>query len=321
VVKTPSAARPCRLWKGYFDQFVNLAVYPTAEELSLVHLDLVKFKAKLKTAGLAEEYERVGGNMKSSLTTIRLNAQTMATAQFAFRLARASDECMTRIAGKLHGTGADSFTDKDLFQVQENACGQAMAAWTQYSLSFAAADAAARSVHADVQFLRKLAVRMLFGANCPDKVAQGIIQLPIQKGALFGPRMTAEIQQLASHQATSSLVSSALVAMGGSMIPPVTKQSSASQSKRGTAKGGRFRGGKPKGGHRGGQSGQSRGGKTQGGQSGQSHGGSGGKPAGNQGYQQGRGRGNRGGKSQRFRGGRGGGRGRGRGGGGEAGKD
>jgi hypothetical protein len=189
--------------------------------------------------------------------------------------------------------------------------GQAMAAWTQHTMSFAAADAAARAVHASVQHLRKLAVQMLFGMKCPEKVAQGIIQLPIQKGALFGPRMTAEIQQLASHQATSSLVSSALVSMGGGAIPQVAKHSS-SQSKRG-AGGGRFRGGKAS--HRGGHAGQSRGGKTHGGQSGQSRGG---KSAGTQGsYQQGRGKGARGGKSQRFRGGRGGGRGRGRGGGGE----
>jgi hypothetical protein len=185
----------------------------------LVHLDLIKFKAKLKTAGLNEEYERAVGNMKSFLMTIRLQAQVMATAQCEFRLARASDECMTRIAAKLHGVGAESFNNPDLLQVQENVCGQAMAAWTQHTLSFAAADAAARSVHASVQHLRKLSVQILFGANCPDKVAQDIIRLPIQKGALFGPRMTAEIQQLASHQATSSLVSSALVAMGGGAIP------------------------------------------------------------------------------------------------------
>jgi hypothetical protein len=103
TVKAPSAARPCRLWKGYFDNFINLTVYPTTKELSLVHLTLDKFKEKLKAAGLKEEYDRARETMKASLTAIRLQAQVMATAQFPFRLARTSDDCMARVAVKSMG--------------------------------------------------------------------------------------------------------------------------------------------------------------------------------------------------------------------------
>ena len=87
--------------------------------------------------------------------------------------------------------------------------------WVQHTASFSLANLAARLVHSHIHTLRSLAARVMFGASCPDKVLEELIQLPISPDSLFGPQLLEKFQHLASNQATFGLVSSAIKVMGG----------------------------------------------------------------------------------------------------------
>ena len=215
---------PGRLWQAYFDQFCALAVVPSAEELRQLQLDIKSFREKAVRLNLQTSADFLRAKLRSAVSTIRIQANMGALAQYQSQEATNCKEVLNSLLNCLpDGLQLDGV--QQAYQVlQQNLAGLAVSAWASNALSFSMADVAAREVYATVQSLRKNALLTLFGKSCPQVILDRLVHLPIQAGSMFGPTFAKEIASLAKDQSCLSTLSAAVVQLGGSNLEGTNPQ-------------------------------------------------------------------------------------------------
>ncbi len=216
TVKGPTALKTCLTWPEHFKRFCQLTSMPSAKELALFNLTEEEYKKRLKAHGLKESTEIQNQILQGALNTIRAQASIQALAQADYDLLVKTHKSMSEL---MEAQAPTSSGFKKLDGMRDNLAGLQLAAWAKHTLAFAAADAAARTVHGAIHAIRKDACVVLMGPKCAKEITEKLITLPILNGTLFGTQLETQFGQMAKNQTTRDLVSKALQDMGQQGLP------------------------------------------------------------------------------------------------------